>query len=48
MRKPLPILPELFLSFMKVGLFTFGGGDAMISVITDTCVEKKRWLTQDG
>ena len=48
MRKPLPILPELFLSFMKVGLFTFGGGYAMISVITDTCVEKKRWLTQDG
>lgn len=47
MRKPLPILPELFLSFMKVGLFTFGGGYAMISVITDTCVEKKRWLTQD-
>ena len=47
MRKPLPILSQLFLSFMKVGLFTFGGGYAMISVITDTCVEKKRWLTQD-
>lgn len=41
------ILSELFLSFMKVGLFTFGGGYAMISVITDTCVEKKQWLTQD-
>lgn len=47
MRKPLLILSQLFLSFMKVGLFTFGGGYAMISVITDTCVEKKRWLTQD-
>ena len=47
MRKPLPILSQLFLSFMKVGLFTFGGGYAMISVITDTCVEKNRWLTQD-
>ena len=32
---------------MKVGLFTFGGGYAMISVITDTCVRKKGWLTQD-
>ena len=32
---------------MKVGLFTFGGGYAMISVITDTCVEEKQWLTQD-
>ena len=47
MRKPLPMLSQLFFSFMKVGLFTFGGGYAMISVITDTCVEKKRWLTQD-
>lgn len=32
---------------MKVGLFTFGGGYAMISVITDTCVRTKGWLTQD-
>ena len=47
MRKPLPILSDLFLSFMKVGLFTFGGGYAMISIITDTCVEKRNWLTQE-
>ena len=47
MHKPLPILSQLFFNFMKVGLFTFGGGYAMISVITDTCVEKKQWLTQD-
>ena len=47
MRKPMPILSQLFLSFIKVGLFTFGGGYAMISVISDTCVEKKQWLTQD-
>ena len=47
MYKKLPLLSELALSFMKVGLFTFGGGYAMISVITDTCVEKKQWLTQD-
>ena len=47
MPKQQPILSELFFSFMKVGLFTFGGGYAMISVITDTCVEKKQWLTQD-
>ena len=47
MRKPLPMLSQLFFSFMKVGLVTFGGGYAMISVITDICVEKKRWLTQD-
>ena len=47
MPKQQPILSELFFSFMKVGLFTFGGGYAMISVITDTCVEKKQWLTED-
>ena len=47
MPKQQPILSELFFSFMKIGLFTFGGGYAMISVITDTCVEKKQWLTQD-
>lgn len=40
-------LADLFFSFMKVGLFTFGGGYAMISVIRDTCVERKRWLTDD-
>ena len=47
MHKRSAILAELFLSMMKVGLFTFGGGYAMISVLTKTCVEKKRWLTQD-
>ena len=47
MHKRYATLAELFLSMMKVGLFTFGGGYAMISVLTNTCVEKKRWLTQD-
>ena len=40
-------LLELFLVFAKVGLFTFGGGYAMIPLIEDTCVEKKKWLTMD-
>ena len=40
-------MPELFLTFMKIGLFTFGGGYAMISLIEDICVEKKKWLTHD-
>ena len=38
---------ELFLTFMKIGLFTFGGGYAMISLIEDTCVEKKQWITHE-
>ena len=41
-----PLL-ELFLSFAKVGLFTFGGGYAMISLIENICVEKKQWITHD-
>lgn len=38
---------DLFLTFAKIGLFTFGGGYAMISIIEDTCVEKKHWITHD-
>ena len=38
---------ELFLTFMKIGLFTFGGGYAMISLIEDICVERKQWITHE-
>ena len=38
---------ELFLVFAKIGLFTFGGGYAMISVIENNCVEKRKWITHD-
>lgn len=38
---------ELFCTFFKIGLFTFGGGYAMIGVIENVCVEKKKWLTSD-
>ena len=41
------ILIDLFLTFMKIGFFTFGGGYAMLSVIEDNCVEKKKWITHD-
>ena len=41
------ILISLFLTFAKIGLFTFGGGYAMISLIEDICVEKKQWMTHD-
>ena len=40
-------LIDLFLTFAKIGLFTFGGGYAMISLIENDCVEKKRWITHD-
>lgn len=41
------ILIELFLTFAKIGMFTFGGGYAMISLIENTCVENKKWITHD-
>ena len=43
----MPILLDLFLTFAKIGLFTFGGGYAMISLIEHSCVEKKKWITHD-
>jgi len=41
------ILLDLFLTFAKIGLFTFGGGYAMISIIEHNCVERKEWITYD-
>ena len=41
------ILMDLFLTFAKIGLFTFGGGYAMIAMIENNCVERKQWITHD-
>ena len=41
------ILLDLFLTFAKIGVFTFGGGYAMISMIENNCVERKKWITHD-
>ena len=41
------ILLDLFLTFAKIGLFTFGGGYAMISIIEYNCVERKKWITHE-
>lgn len=40
-------LLKLFLSFFKIGLFTFGGGYAMISLVEDEFVEKQKVVTED-
>ena len=45
--RALSILLDLFLTFAKIGVFTFGGGYAMISMIEHICVEKKAWLSHD-
>ena len=41
------LLLDLFLTFAKIGLFTFGGGYAMIAMIEHNCVERKGWITHD-
>lgn len=41
------LLSDLFLTFTKIGLFTFGGGYAMISLIEHACVEQKHWISHD-
>lgn len=41
------LLLDLFLTFAKIGLFTFGGGYAMISMIENNCVERKKWISHD-
>ena len=41
------ILMELFYIFARIGLFTFGGGYAMILIIEDICVERKKWISHE-
>ena len=40
-------LLKLFLVMFKIGLFTFGGGYAMIAVIERELVERKKWIEHD-
>lgn len=40
------LLP-LFITFLKIGGFTFGGGYAMIPIIQREIVENKKWITDD-
>ena len=40
-------LLTLFATFLRIGIFTFGGGYAMISVIEDICVNKRKWITHE-
>jgi chromate transporter len=40
-------LQDLFISFGKIGLFSFGGGNSMLLMIEQECVTKHNWLTND-
>ena len=41
------ILAELFMTFFKIGLFTFGGGYAMIPLLQAELANKKKWVTDE-
>ncbi|WP_053983094.1 chromate transporter [Niameybacter massiliensis] len=38
---------ELFVVFMRMGAFTFGGGYAMLPIIQKEIVEKRNWATNE-
>jgi len=38
---------SLFLTMLKIGLFTFGGGYAMIALLENEFVSKKEWIEKD-
>ncbi|MCK9443994.1 MAG: chromate transporter [Tissierellaceae bacterium] len=38
---------EMFTSFFKIGAFTFGGGYAMIPIIQQEVVDKKKWIDEN-
>lgn len=35
---------DLFWSFLKIGIFTFGGGYAMVALIEKEVVDRRRWV----
>ena len=43
----LKLVFTLFLTFAKIGAFTFGGGYAMIPLIEKEVIERKKWISED-
>ena len=41
------MLAELLITFAKIGAFTFGGGYAMIHLLENEFVSKKKWIEED-
>lgn len=40
-------LTQLFFTFLKIGAFTFGGGYAMIALLENEFIEKKKWIDRE-
>ena len=43
----MPLLLDLFCTFFRIGLFTFGGGYAMLPLLQREIVEKKEWAAEE-
>ena len=40
-------LETLFFTFFKIGLFTFGGGYAMLALLEEEFIQRRKWLDKD-
>ncbi len=47
MNSKLKTILTIFISFFKIGAFTFGGGYAMIPLIQKEVVDTHKWITDD-
>lgn len=47
MKKKVKKLFNIFITFLRIGAFTFGGGYAMIPLINKEAVEKNKWVSDD-
>lgn len=41
------MLWELFITFAKIGVMTFGGGMAMLPILEREIVQNKKWATEE-
>ncbi len=47
MKNKLKELLDLYLAFVKIGAFTFGGGLAMMPIMQRELIEKRGWITEE-
>ncbi len=41
------VYADLYLTFAKIGAVTFGGGIAMLPILQDELISKRKWITDD-
>ena len=38
---------DIYSIFFKMGIFTFGGGYAMLPILKNEAVEKRKWISEE-